>query len=1042
MIPSRPADNPGSSERFQIGDLLGQGGMARVFRAHDVPLQREVALKFLKSDDPDRLSRFLREAQAQARVDHENVCKIFEVGELDGRPYIAMQLIEGQPLFVPVRRDEPGAENDLSHPGPLLGQMTVEQKARMMQRVAEGIHAAHREGLIHRDIKPSNIMLEATEQGDFKPTVLDFGLAREVASAGATSLGLAAGTPHFMAPEQARGETSALDRRTDVYGLGATLYAILAGTPPFDGPSSLDVLIKVTEVEAPPLTAVPEDLSTIVAKCLQKEPALRYDSARALAEDLGRYLDGEPIQARRASLAYRLGKKARKHRKLVAAGSIASAAFIVLAAWSAHAQIRAQQRARLAGVFGQEVKGIETRMQIAHLLPEHDITPEKTAVREDMAALEARMRDLGSVADGPGHYALGRGYLALGEPDKAREHLSRAWETGYREREVSYALGLSLGALYQRELERAGRVADAKQREAQTKKAQAELRDPALRALAESRGLRVSSSEYVEALVAFYERRYDQAIEKARAACARSPWLYEARALEAAVEASVAKDHVDNGRFGPAAEAIARAEAAYAAAFVIGRSDGSIPAGLCRLEVSAIKMRNFGHGGDLTPYFRSALEACDRAIRIDPDLADAQTAKAQVLWRQATEGGREARALLDAAAAACRQALRIRPEDAETHYALSQIRKDMAEGAAAVGRDPRADFQDAMREIEETIARAPLMYKAYSERGIIYRGIGSYESRRGGDPTPAWRQAEESARRALALKPDYDLGFANLSLLYLLEGRYEVDHGQDPRPTAVKALSAARDAVAASPRSIKHHALVARAHALQAEGEVALGLDPQEGLTKATEAFQKVFAVDPTFRDVLDGMARVELLAALHAFDRGQDPRPRIEAGLRWTRRARERAPDDPPHALEAGLGLLEARWRIRQGLPPEQALAAAQATAEAALRVDASDSDANADMAEIAWLRGRSGPPAARDIARGRESAEKALAFNPAHARALAVRGALLLEAVHLGGVAERQVLRAQARDSLERAIAVNAFLSHEYDPLLDTARQSPARR
>src|SRR5262245_44306512 len=116
---SSSVDSPRTSERFQMEDLLGQGGMARVFRAYDVPLQRHVALKFLKSDDPDRLGRFLREAQAQARVDHENVCKIYEVGEMDGRPYIAMQLIEGQPLFVPVRRSDPDAENDVAHPGPL-----------------------------------------------------------------------------------------------------------------------------------------------------------------------------------------------------------------------------------------------------------------------------------------------------------------------------------------------------------------------------------------------------------------------------------------------------------------------------------------------------------------------------------------------------------------------------------------------------------------------------------------------------------------------------------------------------------------------------------------------------------------------------------------------------------------------------------------------------------------------------------------------------------------------------------------------------------
>src|SRR6185436_5460189 len=178
-----------------------------------------------------------------------------------------------------------------------------------------------------------------------------------------------------------------------------------------------------------------------VSKCLQKQPAQRYDSARALAEDLGRYLDGEPIQARKTSLSYRLLKKARKHRRLVAAGAVATFAFLVLAATSVRAQLRAQQRARLAGVFGQEVKAIESRMRIAHLAPEHDIRPEKAAIRQRMKVIEAQVKSLGSVAAGPGHYALGRGHLALQEEDLARENLERAWNEGYREREVAYALG-------------------------------------------------------------------------------------------------------------------------------------------------------------------------------------------------------------------------------------------------------------------------------------------------------------------------------------------------------------------------------------------------------------------------------------------------------------------------------------------------------------------------------------------------------------------------------------------------------------------------
>src|SRR5438132_12729699 len=192
--------------------------------------------------------------------------------------YIAIECVSGATLDEAARR------------------MTLEEKVRVMQKSAEGLHAAHRVGLIHRDVKPGNILVERTDDGEWRPYVTDFGLAREVERPGLTMTvgGLAVGTPQYMAPEQARGEVGRLDRRVDVYGLGVTLYEILAGHPPFSGASVLDVFLQVVSADPPSLRAsdpsIPRDLETIVLKCLEKDPARRYDSARALAEDLGRYL--------------------------------------------------------------------------------------------------------------------------------------------------------------------------------------------------------------------------------------------------------------------------------------------------------------------------------------------------------------------------------------------------------------------------------------------------------------------------------------------------------------------------------------------------------------------------------------------------------------------------------------------------------------------------------------------------------------------------------------------------------------------------------
>ena len=212
-VPGWPAP---AWDRYRCDRLLGAGGMGRVFKAWDPRLRRWVALKFLHADDPELTARFLREAQAQARLEHPHICRVYEVGEAAGRPYIAMQYIDGSAL------------------GARAGGMTLEQKVLVMSRVAEAIHAAHRLGIIHRDIKPANIMLEETE-GGIHPYVVDFGLVREIGVEGLTLSGASLGTPQFMAPEQALGKMDRVDRRSDVYSLGATLYTVVAGRPPLGG---------------------------------------------------------------------------------------------------------------------------------------------------------------------------------------------------------------------------------------------------------------------------------------------------------------------------------------------------------------------------------------------------------------------------------------------------------------------------------------------------------------------------------------------------------------------------------------------------------------------------------------------------------------------------------------------------------------------------------------------------------------------------------------------------------------------------------------
>ena len=342
-----------SWERYELLELLGRGGMGEVYKARDRRLGRLVALKFILGADPNRAMRFLQEARAQARIDHPNVCKVYEAGEVAGKAFISMQLVAGQ------RLDQAAAD------------MSLPERVQVMREVAGAVHEAHRLGVIHRDLKPSNIMVGRAEDGRLSPVVMDFGLAYETSQGhGLTESGTMMGTPAYMAPEQARGELRNIDRRSDVYSLGATLYELLTGAVPFTDPTLVGLLSKVLHEEPlPPRARVPHlesDLETIVLKCLSKEPDQRYPSARAVAEDLGRYMDGDPILGRRPSLRYRLRRYARKHRALVTVSALSLASILILVGWGARSWLEARDtqrqsetRARLAEELGQQVKEIE-----------------------------------------------------------------------------------------------------------------------------------------------------------------------------------------------------------------------------------------------------------------------------------------------------------------------------------------------------------------------------------------------------------------------------------------------------------------------------------------------------------------------------------------------------------------------------------------------------------------------------------------------------------------------------------------------------------
>jgi WD40 repeat protein/tRNA A-37 threonylcarbamoyl transferase component Bud32 len=404
---------------YEVLATLGRGGMGVVYQARQTKLGRTVALKMILAGahaaEAD-LARFRREAEAIARLQHPNIVQIYEIGEHQGLPFFSLEFCEGGPL-----------EKKLNGTP-----LPPAEAAALVEALAQAMDAAHKKGVVHRDLKPGNVLFGE----DGTPKITDFGLAKKIDEAGQTASGAVLGTPSYMAPEQAGGKTGQIGPPADVYALGAILYECLTGRPPFKAATALDTLMQVAAADpVSPTTLnprVPRDLETVCLKCLQKEPARRYASARELADDLRRFRDGEPIRAHPVGPAERLAKWV-KRRPAVAALSALLLAVVVVAFGVVLGALHQANEQRRQAEEGQD------QLRIANA----ELTQEKAAhqAAEEDAKNQAKQATLARDGAERSGYLNGIGLAAElardGDLARAREVLAgcpvpyRRWEWNY-----------------------------------------------------------------------------------------------------------------------------------------------------------------------------------------------------------------------------------------------------------------------------------------------------------------------------------------------------------------------------------------------------------------------------------------------------------------------------------------------------------------------------------------------------------------------------------------------------------------------------------
>jgi len=804
---------------------IGRGSSGEVFRAFDPERGIDVALKVVPCLTPEWRARARREAELQSRLQHPDIAQVYGWGEREGEFCLVMQYIDGEPLDAACRH------------------LPLQAIAALLARVARAVHAAHRQGMLHRDLKPENVRVARDADGSLHPYVLDFGLARDLGSAGMTERGALLGTPAYMSPEQARGEHDRLDVRSDVYSLGVIAYALFTGSPPLAGSSGAALVLAVASgaarTESPAWRLLPLGLRAIIRHCLEPAPRGRYASAEALADDLERWQRGERPRALATHGWRSLRAALRRHPRI----ALATALGLTVATLVGIGLLREHESAETAARFAAAAAELETRVRIAHLLPEHSLD---ALHREQRARLDALQRDAQGLGDAARRHALpalARALLALDEPAAALDYARATMTTGLTGPTQAFDEARALLRLYRDELLRTLESLDSALAAARLDRARREYAEPARVALRKAEALGGTEARIAMALGHWLDGEPEAGLELLQDLPPEA--ALDGLLLRAELLGDLAQQAL-RGRADEQTEALVRQalEAANAAVEVL-RSHPDAHRARCRVRMLALRLEL------ATPAeLPSNEQACIALTRILPrrpaswSLGINEAAVAsnvdRLRGRDDTQALARADALVEAALAAG-----VEAEGLATARVLALVSK--VQRNADLGRDAASLLAEAEELLTAAAADAKPGADEFDRLAIRHQldlVIAFY-----GEPAQrigAAQRAVATAERLAQLSPDVPglhnrLGSALDSLAF-----EHLRAGLDPGDYAERAVAHHRRARELDPEGLLNIGNLGLALWTAADVATWRGEDPAPWFEASVEASQAVLAVVPT----------------------------------------------------------------------------------------------------------------------------------------------------------------------------------------------------